>query len=49
MINLLGEVRLDWWIVSEIGKVVGFIGDGLKGFNYFGLEDILCEVNVCIL
>lgn len=46
-INPPGEARPDWWIVSEIGKAAGFTGDGPKGFNYSGPEDILREVNAC--
>ncbi|WP_457743077.1 formate dehydrogenase subunit alpha [Thermococcus sp.] len=42
-----GEAKPDWWIVSEIGKAVGFTGDGAKGFNYRSPEEILREINAC--
>ena len=46
-INPPGEARPDWWIVSEIGKAVGFTGEGAKGFSYTSPEDILREMNAC--
>lgn len=45
--NSPGEARPDWWIVSEIGKAVGFSGEGPKGFVYTSPEDILREINAC--
>ncbi len=42
-----GEARPDWWIVSEIGKAVGFDKAGPKGFIYGSAEDILREINAC--
>jgi len=42
-----GEAKPDWWIVSEIGKAVGFTGSGAKGFNYRSPEEILREINSC--
>ncbi len=46
-INPPGEARPDWWIISEIGKALGFRGDSAKGFNYSSPEDVLREINAC--
>ncbi|WP_297478036.1 formate dehydrogenase subunit alpha, partial [Thermococcus sp.] len=43
-----GEARPDWWIVSEIGKAVGFTGSGARGFNYDSPEEILREINAIV-
>jgi formate dehydrogenase major subunit len=42
-----GEARPDWWIVSEVGKALGFTGNGPKGFGYRSAEDVLREINAC--
>ena len=45
--NPPGEARPDWWIISEIGKAVGFNRDGPKGFIYNDAADVLREINAC--
>lgn len=42
-----GEARPDWWIISEVGKAIGFDKTGSRGFVYSDAADVLKEINAC--